>query len=267
MSAYDHRHHVGNGGDVWKHVAWTALLATTKRDRVSVLDTHAGGGTYHLGNDGEWLAGIGKLQARWPDAGTGSGAVDRYLARVAKWPRGQYPGSPALARHALGKADRLVCYEVDPGAAGSLRRSLEPHPGLRVVEASGWEAPELTAREPWVVHVDPPYSDKEDWARAAVAVAAAHGAGHQLMLWYPIKRWSRPNLLLQQIRESHVPYVALDLLWTPVELEKKRIVGAGVLLVGVARSVVAELHAAAPVVGEALATVDGRWSLRVTANG
>jgi 23S rRNA A2030 N6-methylase RlmJ len=272
VSDYDHAHHVGNPGDVWKHVGWLALLAANKRRRVAIVETHAGSGAYRLAPGGEGAAGIGRLRAAWADRSTGSGAVDRYLARIAKEPAGTYPGSPALAVSALGHADRWVGYEVDDGAVAALRSAVGGDDRVRIVHASGWDAPELGTRVPeadgvGVACVDPQYTKPEDWVRAVDATRTAAEAGRQVLLWYPIKRWTRPNLLLQRLRDAGVAYVALDLLWTPMELDKKRMVGAGVLLAGVAPSVVLELHAAAPVVGAALATVDGRWSLRTTANG
>jgi 23S rRNA (adenine2030-N6)-methyltransferase len=185
------------------------------------------------------------------------------VARLAKAPRGTYLGSPALALGALGRQDRLVCHEVDPRAAAALRRALGPDPRVRVVEEDGWASPALDGEGRALVQVDPPYSDKADWERAAAI--APRLARHQALLWYPIKRWTRPNLLLERICAAGVPYVALDLVWTPLELDRDRMVGAGVLLVNAPRSVLVELHGAAPILGPLLATHDGRWSLRVTA--
>lgn len=248
---------------MWKHVAWLALLASTKREQVTVVDTHAGAGSYRLPGGGEWLQGLGKVQAI--EGGTGSGAVDRYVARIAKAHAGIYPGSPVLALGALGRSDRLVVHETDLRAIHSLRSAMDGDPRVQVSGESGWESAALASNGRVLVQVDPPYSDKADWDRAVEVVTRARR--HQVLLWYPIKRWTRPNLLLQKIREAGVPYVALDLVWTPLELEKNRMVGAGVLLVNAPRSVLVELHGAAPVLGPALATNDGRWSLRVTANG
>lgn len=256
--AYEHGHHAGNAGDVWKHVAWLALLAANKREQVAIVDTHAGSGAYALAG-GEATHGVLRLPS---EPATGSGAVDRYIARLARAPRGTYPGSPALALGAMGRSDRLVCHETDPRAAGALRRALGGDPRARVAEEDGWTSAALGG-ERLVVHVDPPYAEKEDWDRAAEIVPRI--ARHQVLLWYPIKRWSRPNLLLQRVREAGVAYVALDLVWTPLELERDRMAGAGVLLVNAPRSMLVELHGAAPVLGPLLATEHGRWTLRVTA--
>ncbi|HMV68306.1 MAG TPA: 23S rRNA (adenine(2030)-N(6))-methyltransferase RlmJ, partial [Myxococcota bacterium] len=72
---YSHRFHVGNHGDVWKHVAWCAVLDAL-RPR-AVLDTHAGEGAYTLGPTGEWTAGVGRVWAA-PEL-AGDPCVGRYL--------------------------------------------------------------------------------------------------------------------------------------------------------------------------------------------
>jgi 23S rRNA (adenine2030-N6)-methyltransferase len=266
MSDYDHRYHAGNHGDVWKHVGWLALLAAYKRDQITIVDTHAGRGGYDLADRGEWMGGIGPLWGHRPKGtSSGSGAVDRYVAKVPR--RMWYPGSPMLAAASLRRGDRLIAYEQDVGAAAALRAALSDKPHCRVVVGDGWAAPELAAKDPCVVLIDPPFVEKEDWGRAVDVLGVSWRAGHHVLLWYPVKRWSRPNLLLQRLREASVPYVAIDFLVTPIDLAKDRLAGSGLVLVNVPDSVAIELHAAAPVLGPLLAGEAGRWGLRTTANG
>lgn len=264
MSRYDHRHHAGNIGDVWKHVGWLAMLAAFKRDRLQVIDLHAGCGLYHLDkHGGEWTRGVGLLRERHPAGrSTGSGALDRYLARLPE--DGRYLGSPLLAHQALGKSDKLLLYESDPETAASLRAALPREGRVRIVGGDGWEAPELLrpAEERTLVLVDPPYSDKEDWSRAASALQRAHAAGHAAIGWYPVKRLTRPAALRHDLEARGVPHVALELLLTPLSEAKDRMIGSGLLLVSAPSSVTAELCAAAPAIGAALAT-SARWSLSV----
>ena len=62
--AYDHRFHAGNAADVFKHVALVTLLDRLRASagaRLHYVETHAGGGRYHLGPEGEWRDGIGRL--------------------------------------------------------------------------------------------------------------------------------------------------------------------------------------------------------------
>ena len=259
-SDYDHRFHVGNHADVWKHVAWLALLAGLKREQLAILDTHAGRGGYALDRPGEWRDGVGRLLEAFPDgASTGSGAVDRYLARIRRHGPGRYPGSPVLSIGAMGRADRLVAHELDPDAAKGLRRALDGDSRAAVREDDGFAA--AAGAEPGaVVLIDPPYVSPKDWTDASDAVVAAGRA--RVMLWYPIKRWTRPNALLARIAAAGVRSVALDLLVDP-DLKGSSLGGSGVVLVNAPPSVLVELAAAGPVLGPILG-VEGRWRLRVT---
>jgi 23S rRNA (adenine2030-N6)-methyltransferase len=259
-SSYDHRYHAGNHGDVWKHVAWLAVLAAHKRERLAILDTHGGRGEYTLPTrGGEWTAGVGRLFERPP---SGAGALDRYLARLD--PKDTYPGSPALSLRAMGRSDTLVVYESDPDTATSLRRALGREGRVRVIQGDGWQAPELDQRSEvrTVVLLDPPYVEKADWERVVTAAERAWRAGHEVVAWYPIKRWTRPHQLQAALRERAIPHVSLDLLVTPIELANDRMAGSGLVLISVPPTVVLELHTAAPAVGTALAAVEGRWSLK-----
>ncbi len=262
---YDHRYHAGNHADVWKHVAWLAVLAAHKRDRLLVVDTHAGRGSYALpARGGEWTSGVGKLRARFAGTQSGSGAVDRYLARLPAPPA--YLGSPLLTRQALGRADQLVAYEQDPEAAAALREALSSDPRARVVAGDGWEADLDGGEAKTVVLCDPPFHEQRDWIRIAELADRAFRAGAAALCWYPIKRWTRPVNLHNGLRERRVPHVALDVLFTPIEHTGHSLAGSGVVLVGMPGSVVAELQAAVPVLGEVLATHDGRWSSRAEAH-
>jgi 23S rRNA (adenine2030-N6)-methyltransferase len=263
-SSYDHRYHAGNHGDVWKHTAWLSVLAAHKRERVWVLDTHGGRGEYALPpRGGEWTAGVGRLLERYPrGTSTGAGAVDRYLARIE--PQGPYPGSPALSLRALGRSDALVSYESDPDTAAALRRAVGGDSRARVIGGDGWQAPELEQRQAVraLVLIDPPYVEKADWERVVSAAERAWRAGHEVVAWYPIKRWTRPHQLQAALRERGVPHVSLDLLVTPLELANDRMAGSGLVLISPPPTVVVELHAAAPVVGAALAPAEGRWAFK-----
>lgn len=268
---YDHRFHAGNPGDVWKHVAWLAALAAHKHERVLVVDVHAGRGAYQLPRDGgEWTTGVARLWAAFPPgSSTGSGAVDRYLAKIGRGPR--YPGSPALALTAMGRSDRLVAIEADPDTAGALRAELKPDGRVRVVHGDGWTVDPRSLGEPadarQITLIDPPFSERTDWTAVVGATARAHAAGSAVLLWYPVKRWSRPTAMLDGLREAGVPFVAVDLVHTPIELQPSGLAGSGVALVGMPRSVSVEVHAAAAVLGPVLATTAGRWFVRTTASG
>jgi 23S rRNA (adenine2030-N6)-methyltransferase len=271
MSDYDHRAHVANHADVWKHCILLTWLAAWKRDRLTVVESHAGHGTYQLNPSGEWTAGFGKLvEALPPGQSTPSGAVDRYLARVRRLQRTPltYPGSPALTLEALGRNDRLVLHELDERAAAALARDLGADPRVQVRRRDGWTAVEAvpeTGRS--LLVIDPPFVDTDEWDKAPDLLTAASQQRPEcgVMLWYPVKSWTRPLKLLARLREAGTPFVAVDLVVTPVEIERRALAGSGVVLAGAPQSVITEVCAAAAVLGPLLSTHDGRWELRVTA--
>jgi 23S rRNA (adenine2030-N6)-methyltransferase len=270
VSDYDHRHHAGNHADVLKHTVLLSLLAAFKHVRTTVIESHAGRGRYRLGPTGEWTAGWGRLAERFPEGtASGSGAVDRYLARVRRLQAGDaasYPGSPRLALDALGRNDRLRVHELDPDAAAGLAAELRGDARARVVTGDGWAAAvDLPREDAVVVVIDPPFSARDEWATAAETVAKVRQARADaaVLLWYPVKRWSRPNTLHGALERAGVPFTAIDLVVTPLEIERKALAGSGVVLVGAPTSVVVEVQGAVPVLGAALAT-HGRWSARAT---
>lgn len=255
-SDYRHKFHAGNHADVWKHVALGAALA----DRPGpVVETHAGDGLYRLLPTGEWTEGVGRALGAWSGP-SGAAAVDRYLAAVRAAGAGVYPGSPWLARR-WAPDHRYVGHELRDEAAAALQREV---PGCDVRVGDGWAGLRAAeVRGAWVV-VDPPYVAKDEWVKATDAVAWAHAAGASVLLWYPTKSWSRPNLLHQRLRAAKVPFVAIDLVVTPVELERRALAGSGVVLVGARPAVLAEVHAAAAILGPVLAT-HGQWFVRTNA--
>jgi 23S rRNA (adenine2030-N6)-methyltransferase len=266
---YRHSFHAGNVGDVWKHMALVSLLDTLLTDRRSldVLDTHAGDGSYRFQSTGEWTAGIGRL---WEHGPTKLSVVDRYVERVAKLTnndRRSYPGSPALIIDSLRSTDTATFCETRPEASVSLQRVI----GARgkVIEGDGYKtlASGGVKGSRWLVHIDPPYAEKEEWNSAPDAIARAAAGGAVVIAWYPIKSLSRPNVMLARLREKGTPAVAIELCVTPLELKRPALAGSGLVFVNAPASVLAEVHSAASVLGPICATHQGRWFVRTTAWG
>jgi 23S rRNA (adenine2030-N6)-methyltransferase len=260
---YSHRFHVGNHGDVWKHVLLLSVLHHLGQPDLVVLDTHAGEGQYRLGPTGEWTAGVGRV---WDGPAVPDPAIARWLAALAATgagPRASYPGSPRLILDALGPGGRLHAAELQADAAAALRARL-PDPRLTVREGDGLAA-DVAAD---LVLIDPPYVRREEWAEAvAAAVALRRGPRRPVvLLWYPIKSWNRPNAVLTALRAAEEPFVALDLVVTPIELRRPQLAGSGMVLLGAPPAAIAEALAAAAWLGPRLATHGGRWQVRVNAD-
>lgn len=277
--AYAHARHAGNAGDVFKHVALAALAGSVPEARLYV-ESHAGDGLFTLGSVGEWGAGVSQLWSEAPPAGAPD-AIDRWLAvvrgvsRVGAARPERYPGSPLLARELLPPGAALVLHERSAQAAQALRRALEPRaagkpappaPAPQIVQEDGFEGlPRALAAggagAGALALIDPPYADKSEWDKAGRALAEARRSAPEasLLLWYPIKALTRPRALLASLARLGVHGTAVELVWTPLRLQRPRLNGSGVVFAGAKEAAVRALCAALPRLGPRLST-QGEWS-------
>jgi len=198
---YRHAFHAGNFADVFKHAVLLALLdALTVKDKpLCYLDTHAGAGTYALDEaraekTGEWRDGIGRVFAakQVPEP------LQRYARAIRAFnPDGAlriYPGSPALAAHALRKGDRLVLCETQDEEAAALREHLHADKRAHVHQRDGYAAMNALlppAERRGLVLVDPPFEQQaEEFRVIETALQAAHARWPTgvYAVWYPIKK-------------------------------------------------------------------------------
>jgi 23S rRNA (adenine2030-N6)-methyltransferase len=243
---YRHAFHAGNFADVVKHAALVRVLVhlADKAPAFRVIDTHAGAGLYDLAADeasrtGEWREGIGRLIAARLPAEIAT-LVAPYLAAVTTANGGgdlrRYPGSPLLALSLLRPQDRLVACELEPVAAAALAANLRHDIRARAVSIDGWMA--LNAYVPprerrGVVLVDPPYEDKDDFARLVEALVAAHRkwATGVFVLWYPIKDRKGPELIAAALRRSAVGKILRAELELSASRASSRLNGTGLIVV------------------------------------
>ncbi len=259
---YAHSRHAGNVGDVFKHVALLAVLEELLKDAAPLryVESHAGDGLFPLGSNGEWSAGI---QLLWDLKG--DDLAGRFVALVRGFSGpdatrpGKYPGSPLIAQKLLRAQDSLLLHELEPQAAGVLRRALGADARAQVRETGGFAAlPEALAGRAFVL-VDPPYTQKGEWADTASAAIAARKSGAAVAVWIPIKALTRPRALLALLVEGGVHGTLVELLSTPLRLKREKLNGSGMILLGVPDAAVSALCAALPRLGPLLAT-HGEWS-------
>jgi 23S rRNA (adenine2030-N6)-methyltransferase len=253
---YAHARHAGNAGDVLKHVALIALLDAMLSDPapLTYLETHAGDGLYPLGSAGEWGEGILRVwDAREEGlAGRYAGIVRAASPAGAARPQA-VPGSPLIARALLRAQDRMLLHEIDPRAAGLLRRAL---PAAEVRETDGLSALRDPPPGRALVLIDPPYATKQEWTDAARAMERIRAV--PAALWYPVKALTRPRALIAELARLGVHGTAVELHWTPLRLRRERLNGAGLILSSVPAAAVASLCAALPALGALLQT-HGEW--------
>jgi 23S rRNA (adenine2030-N6)-methyltransferase len=273
---YGHRFHAGNVGDVWKHCALVDVLRRAATGRVAYLDTHAGEGVYALGPTGEWTEGIGRL---W-DLPAGDDPVSRYVAGCRELGRDTerpeaYPGSPTLARATLGPGAALDLWENDPVAHEKLARRFTGDAHARTVCDDGLAALADALRraeeraDAVVVLVDPPWVRKADWIDVPDALTRAVAASRHasFVLWYPVKSLTRPNAMIARLEDAGVAGTIAELITTPLEHQRSRLNGSGILLVRPPGGTLEALAAAAPRIGERCATQAGTWSFRMRSWG
>ena len=198
---YQHRHHAGNFGDVFKHVALVAMLRrlATKDKAFFFLDTHAGRGLYVLDESArrEALHGVLRLATAEPHAEE----IRDWLTLVRSCNPGAdtagfsvYPGSPRLAQLVLRPQDRALYCELDRPTAHALAALLGADRRSRIECSDGYQAMQASLPPPerrGLVFVDPAYERQErdlDQALSALRAAVVRWATGVYCLWYPIKR-------------------------------------------------------------------------------
>lgn len=274
---YSHRFHAGNVGDVWKHCILVEVLRRASADGASVVyvESHAGEGDYALGPTGEWSEGIGRLWSE-DDTRGGDDAVTRYRALCRRLGAGEarperYPGSPLLAAAVLGEGARLRLSERDPDATERLRETLGSDPRVAIACDDGLAALPAAVRDAEaggggvVALIDPPFTQKPDWIAVPDALidAAKASTSATLLLWYPVKSLTRPNAMIARLKAAGVAGTVAELVTTPLEHQRQRLNGSGMILVRPPEGALESIAAAAPVLGSRCATRAGVWSLRM----
>jgi 23S rRNA (adenine2030-N6)-methyltransferase len=271
---YRHRFHAGNVGDVWKHCVLVEVLrrARTARADVTYVESHAGAGRYALGPTGEWTEGVGRV---W-SGGSADDAIGRYVTFCRALGAGEarpesYPGSPLLAHAVLRGSGKLRLWEQDQETAEQLRAAFAGDGDVAVTVEDGLPAllPAVRDAEASGRHVvalvDPPFTQKPDWITVPDAlIAAANATQHAtLLLWYPLKSLTRPNAMIARLKAAGVSATVAELVTTPLEHQRQRLNGSGMILVRPPDGALEIIAAAAPVLGGRCATRPGVWSSRM----
>jgi 23S rRNA (adenine2030-N6)-methyltransferase len=133
--------------------------------------------------------------------------------------------------------DRLVACELAPAAAAALAGHLRGENRARAVAIDGWVA--LNAYVPpkerrGLVVIDPPFEEREEFARLASAVAAAHRKWPTgiYLLWYPIKDRAGPDRLAAALRRSGMPKILrAELALAAHDVASGRLNGSGLIVI------------------------------------
>jgi 23S rRNA (adenine2030-N6)-methyltransferase len=132
--------------------------------------------------------------------------------------------------------DRLVCCELHPEEARTLRAQFRRDPQVGVHQRSAWEAlgallPPAEARG--LVLVDPPYEIDDEFSHLADGLALGHRHfGHGIFAaWYPIKRLASVRHFLADIQSSAIRDIVTVELYLREATDPTCLNGCGLLVI------------------------------------
>jgi 23S rRNA (adenine2030-N6)-methyltransferase len=240
---YRHAFHAGNFADLVKHAALLQLLARAAGDPtpLTVIDTHAGAGTYDLASpeaqrSGEAAAGIGRLAAAG-DAPAEFGPLSAAVRRLnGGGPERRYPGSPWLVAQALRPQDRYLGCELRPPEHAALRAALQGRTNAEVFCADGFAlaAERCPSRGRVLVLIDPPFERADDYAQVVrtVATVRRRNAAAEVLIWLPLKDLETFDAFLRDLEDAvEAPILAAETRMRPLT-DPMRMNGCALVLVG-----------------------------------
>ena len=204
---YRHAFHAGNFADVLKHLVLARMLTAlrAKDTPFRYLDTHAGIGLYRLDGEealrtGEWIDGIERLRAPFPDEIEVILAPYRDAVAQVRATHGAqtYPGSPLVAAALMRAQDKAVLIEKHPQDVQTLHALMARDRRCKVIELDGWTALNAMIPPPerrGLVLIDPPFEARDEMARLGLALVSA-AILSVVGLLYPfnvvmMRRWMR----------------------------------------------------------------------------
>ncbi len=276
MLAYRHAFHAGNPADMLKHIVLVAALRLllAKPKALSYIDTHAGAGSYDLGERmsqrlGEYHDGVGRAWQRddvrlglQGEPGALPPAVLDYLQLLLQRnPDGvlrQLPGSPQLAAGLLRAEDPMRLFEMHPADARSLQRGLAGRPHTSVIPGDGFAGLKSLLPPPSrraLVLIDPSYELRTDYARLLETLREAlqRFATGVYLIWYPQLQTLESRDLPRRLR-GLAPGSWLDarLRTAPARADGFGLLGSGMFVIHPPYGLQPLLQAAGPWLAQAL---------------
>ena len=276
MLSYLHGFHAGNAADVLKHSLLMFCLSYLKKKEKPLLcvDTHAGAGFYDLAENREWEKGLGLLlQSTTPPPPM----IDAYVTFVRDQRRGGYSGSPLIMAQMLTKGDRLVCFELHPREAETLKSSLaEIHgKGKPCMEVRREDGPAgLTSLLPppsrrGLIHIDPSWEEQIEYESIPRVVQSALKRFPEgtFIVWYPLLALSKekaaglPPLPETLFGLSGGNRCRAELCTDTAANSPRRMYGCGLVVFNPPWTLRAALEETLPYLAKVLGGTEGSWRL------
>jgi len=283
MFSYRHAFHAGSHADILKHLISLLLLEylQEKPGAITVVDTHAGAGIYHL-KDGfaaiskEADQGIYRLQQfTQQSAQLGkpiSAVILAYLqaieAQNSNAELDLYPGSPFLLARMLRPQDRLKLFELHPKEIDILRHNIAQLPQAKQIDIYAENSfarlkgllPPPSRRG--LVLIDPSYEDKQDYRHleASLEEALQRFATGCYAIWYPVIARRESAALPDRLKKIATAHTR-SWLHTELRIEnspgERRLQASGMFVINPPWTLEKQLKEALPILVEALGQNEG----------
>jgi 23S rRNA (adenine2030-N6)-methyltransferase len=194
MGLYDHREHVGNAGDVWKHflLLEVADCLLTPDSSLVYAESHVGRPKYALKPSGDWESGIGRI---WPALPLLNDFP--YFNILAEFNSIEslrplqiecYPGSALLVaeRAKRKKADLLInIWDIDPAVGAAWNEYLDHSPiSFHLDDGLSGAMSLLKRAPPGLLFIDPPFTSPGDKEAAEELFCTAISLGWTVLCWH-----------------------------------------------------------------------------------
>lgn len=172
-SNYQHQHHAGNHGDVFKHVALVTVVQKMQKlhpDGIVLVDTHGGSGFYDVTTQDppEYKKGICKVVEEKESAPK---HVQDFIKVAMGWSTTvdevqYYPGSPVLGQKLIRPQDEHRLSDLHVTAMEGLKEKQSQFQQLDAFDPSSVDYFVGGTNKHCVVLIDPPYQDTNDYGQA-----------------------------------------------------------------------------------------------------
>jgi len=262
--SYKHGFHVGNHGDVSKHVVLIELIGRLKDLGLPLayIDSHAGSGFYRLkmgepARTDEYKRGIEKLL----ELQTNNHPMKNYLSLIKSFNKSDefraYPGSPMIAASLLDDRDQGVAFELHNKEFPLLQRHLNQFPNFTPLHQDG-VAGLLTHVQKFknfqiLALVDPSYEMPNECDQlAAMFSKVAHVENLCMAIWYPLFQGeSKHENMIQGFKSKCDSWLNLSLTVAGNDFEKK-MYGSGMFILNPPKGIETSLRSAYDILDEKL---------------
>lgn len=269
MLSYRHAFHAGNHADVLKHYVLSLVLGYMKQKDKPFwyIDTHAGAGLYALDHgyaaqNAEFDNGIAKLMT----AATLPSTLADFVTQIKRYNHGSlafYPGSPMLAHDFLRADDKMRLFELHPSDYKLLTANFKSHAKqVRIAEQDGFAGIKACLPPPprrAVVLIDPPYEDKQDYARVVSMLKDSLNrfASGTYLVWYPLLQRPEPAQMVAQLLGLGAPsWLHVTLSIQAPSAEGFGMHGSGLFIINPPWTLAKDLDASLPALTQLLALDD-----------